>query len=240
MALVDVTAEEHLIDELRQARGSLRSLAAELVKAEERERRGLASEVHDGIAVALTVTQLRLAALELTVKDQAALEMVADLRDVVSEASSGVRAMINSLSPTILYEFGLAAALRKLSEATTARFGLPIAVSHDGPVEQLPEATAVMLYQVARELVHNVVKHAHATSATIRVEAGPEEVRLVVEDDGVGPPPMVVAGRFAATARFGLFSIRERIEHLGGQFGLERRATGGTAAVAVVPAAWPG
>lgn len=240
LALVDVTSEEHLIDELRQARGSLRSLAAELVRAEERERRGLASEVHDGVAVALTVTQLRLAALELTVKDQAALEMVADLRDVVSEASSGVRAMLNSLSPTILYEFGLAAALRKLSEATTARFKLPVTVSHDGPVEQLPEATAVMLYQVARELVHNVVKHAQASNVVIRVDAGPEEVRLTVEDDGVGPPPLVLAGRFAATARFGLFSIRERIEHLGGQFRVVQGESGGTVASAVVPAAWPG
>jgi len=240
LALVDVTAEEHLIDELRQARGSLRSLAAELVKAEERERKGLASEVHGGVAVALTVTQLRLAALELTVKDQAALEMVADLRDVVSEASTGVRAMLNSLSPTVLYEFGLAAALRKLSEATTARFGLPVDVSHNGPVEQLPEATAVMLYQVARELVHNVVKHAAASRVQIRVEAGEEEARLVVEDDGVGPPPLVLAGRFAATARFGLFSIRERIEHLGGQFRIEQGEPRGTAAVAIVPAAWPG
>jgi signal transduction histidine kinase len=114
--------------------------------------------------------------------------------------------------------------------------GIAMRFEQHGWLDALPEDLCVVLFQSTRELLINVVKHSRAESADVssRLEGG--EVRIRVEDDGVGFDPPAMATGEARQSGFGLFSIRERLERLGGRLELESTRGQGTVATLVVPA----
>jgi signal transduction histidine kinase len=120
----------------------------------------------------------------------------------------------------VLYELGLEAALQWLADQSSRQGGLEVTVESKGEAASVSEDVSVTLFQTVRELLANVVKHAGARHATVSLLWTAGEVAVSVADDGAGFDPAAVSHQ-AVSNSFGLFSIRERLRHLGGRMEVE-------------------
>ena len=217
---VIVAANERLERQVAERTARLRRLAREVCLAEERERRRIAEDLHDHLGQALAVMKLRLKNLHgdamLGGHDRALSELV----ELSDQAIRYTRGLTFELSPPVLYELGLGPALDWFGERVEAKHGLRVKVTEKGRVP-LPDDLKVMLWKCARELVHNVVKHADARRLTIELKHGDGRVDLEVSDDGRGFEPAEVQPGHAD--HFGLLSIEERLRDYGGGLDIASR-----------------
>ncbi len=216
----------------------LRALTTELNLTEQQERKRLATELHDHLAQMLVLGRLKLSqARQIGPLTGRAAELLGETEKALSESLAYTRTLVADLTPPVLHEFGLPAALRWLSEQMR-RYDLTVIVEVDDRHDTLPEDRAILLFQSARELLINVAKHAGSSSATLRLERGNDRLRLEVIDSGAGFNVAEVYDNTAPlSSKFGLFSIRERMKALGGSFELESAVGCGTTATLVLPLA---
>ncbi|MBI5443318.1 MAG: ATP-binding protein [Deltaproteobacteria bacterium] len=220
-------------DALFRHQEQLRALSSELTLAEERERRRLATELHDRIGTGLAFAKIKLASL---LRDGSADGCPPELRDglgLIDQAIADARTLTFELSSPILYEMGLEAAIDWLAEKTAKDHGLQVVFESCNLPRDVPEDVSVLLFQAVRELLANVVKHARAREVRISCAREEDDVRIVVEDDGAGFATPA-NGAFRARQGFGLFSIRERLGSLGGLIEIEP-AEPGTRVTLVAP-----
>lgn len=213
-----LAVNESLELQVAERTASLRRLASEVCLAEERERRQIAENLHDHLGQALALIKIRLLGLRgdaVFGGHGRALEELVALSD---QAIHYTRGLTFELSPPVLYELGLGPALEWLGEDTEKRHGLRMKV-RDQARTPLPDDLKVMLWKSARELLHNVVKHADARSVEITLTAKDGAVSVQIADDGRGFDP--AAARRDAGTQFGLFSIEERLSQLGGHLELD-------------------
>jgi PAS domain S-box-containing protein len=189
----------------------LRSLAAMLALTEEEERRRLAGVLHDDIGQDLAFCNIRLGVLISQVQGTQYEELVQRVRGVLEGIIKRTRSLTFEISPPILYDVGLTAALTSLCESTQQQYDLICTLDADVPGCEVAQGARLLLYHSARELVHNVVKHAHAKTARLTLRLTGREIALSVTDDGQG-----MTTDSPGVGGFGLFSLRERVGHLGG------------------------
>ena len=215
----------------------LRALATELGLAAERERRRIAIYIHDTLAQALAAARMKLDALrEATAPETPGrTEALDEVRDLVGQAAKDARSLTFDLSPPVLHELGLEAALEWLAEDMGKKHGLTVAFEDDQAPKPLAEARRIILFRAVRELLTNVTKHAHARRATVSVSRTDEHVRITVEDDGVGFDPQCVHAHEDLEGGFGLFSIRERLDYLGGRMEIRSGSGRGTCVTLTAP-----
>ncbi len=218
------------ISERERLEGDLRRQAAELAAGQERAH--LARELHDSVTQALFSMGLTLRTLELLLgtDTDAAREKVGELRELQKDALAEMRTLIFELRPSSLESDGLVQALRTHATAVQRRTGLIIVVDA-APIDRLTLPAEEALYRIGQEAIHNIVKHANASNATIRIARDGDHVRLSVTDDGVGFDPDSVP-----RGHLGLIGMRQRIELVGGELRVESRAGHGTTIEARVPA----
>ncbi len=218
-------------DELAGSEARLRALATELNLAEQRERRRIAGELHDHLAQLLVLARIRLRQTHRLLGQEAAAGALHDVDHIMEEALTYTRSLVAELSPVVLHESGLPAALTWLGEHMS-RYGLNVRVDLERHQLDLPDDAAVLLFQSVRELLMNVVKHAATTEAVVRLCFDADgTLRLTVADRGRGCDP---ASRAGAPKKFGLFSIRERMRALGGGLELESAPEQGTTATLIL------
>ncbi|MBA3613377.1 MAG: hypothetical protein H0W49_10815, partial [Nitrospirales bacterium] len=168
--------------ELVSSQNQLRALASELNLAEHRERKRLATELHDHLAQMLVLVLLKLGQSKQA--PSRSQELIGQAEDIVNESLTYTRNLLAELSPPVLREFGLFAALRWLGEQMQ-RYSLTVTVHTDSRGDvRLPEDQAVLLFQSVRELLINVAKHAASKQASIIAEEREGSLRIVVEDKG--------------------------------------------------------
>lgn len=217
-----------------------RMLAELESKAALEERHRLARDLHDSVSQALFSVTLQTRAAELSLRqDPLDPELVARNLTEVGELTRGalaeMRALIFQLRPDALHEEGLVSAVRKHAAAVEAKSALQVTVDGTEADLALPENVEAQLFRVVQEALHNVVKHAGARHAVVRIAvAGPEHRDLVVEitDDGCG---FDTAGEYRG--HLGLRSMAERVAGLGGTFGVTSRPAGPTTVRAVLAGA---
>jgi PAS domain S-box-containing protein len=220
--------------ELIQSHEQLRALATALNLTEQRERKKIADELHDHLAQLLVLGKLKLGqGRRLTESPEKRDALIAEIDEVLSDALTYTRTLVAELSPPILYEYGLLAALTWLSDRMQ-RHGLVVTVHNETEPLKLSDDQAVPLFQSIRELLMNAAKHAKSGKATVRLERRSDEMRIEVRDEGVGFD-LTAAGTPVMSLQFGLFSIRERMNTLGGRFELDSTPGHGTAATLVLP-----
>ena len=229
----DVTEQERTRQQIGQHHDQLRWLASELSRAEERERRRIATGIHDRVSQTLALAKMMLgkAARAATPECRGTLDEISQLLSQVIDES---RTLTFELSPPILYELGLLPAIEWLAELMQRRHGIRITVAGDRREPQLEESLRVLVFQAVRELLTNVVKHARASQASVEFSFHDGQLYVTVEDDGSGMPPRLPPHE--AGAGFGLFSLRTRLEQIGGHLQLKPRSNGGTRATILVPA----
>ncbi len=229
----DITERKKAEDKLLAYQKQLRSLAAELSLAEERLRRRIATDIHDNISQNLAISKMKLDSLAESAKDGAMSKSIEEVRELLAQAIESTRSLTFEMSPPVLYELGFEAAVGWLVRQTRQRYGLEMEFIDDGHAKLLDDDVRVLLFQAVRELTVNVVKHAKAHKATVSTRRVRGNIRVTVEDDGVG---------FAASESwdyrkggFGLFSIRERLDQVGGRVDIRSRPGRGTCVTLIAP-----
>ena len=207
----------------------LRRQAAELAASTERAH--LARELHDSVTQALFAMSLTTRSIELLLpRDRdAALDKFEELRQLQREALAEMRSLIFELRPGSLERDGLAQALRTHAAALDSRVGLSILVETELP-DRLPLEMEENLYRIATEALHNVVKHARATQAHVRIAQVGGTIALTIRDDGRGFAPQRLT-----EVNLGLAGMRARAERLGGTLHVRSQPGHGTTIEAVVP-----
>lgn len=219
---------------LRQHQRQLRSLVAELGRSEIRERRTLATELHDNLAQLLAVCKMRISAIEAQSPEQSpARQEAAAIKESLGEAIVYTRTLMSDLRPDVLDEHDLKAAMEWVAQRM-AQYGLKVIVHDDEEPKPLSEELLGLVFQSVRELLWNVVKHARTSHAIVILERPDGQIQVTVSDKGVG---FDVNKRKAATSDggFGLFNIAERIDLSGGRMEIESAPGRGTRVTLILP-----
>jgi len=201
-----------------------------VVSAQEQERRRLARELHDETGQALTSILLGLRTIE-EAKGEVELDAaLTEVRDLVRATLQDVRQLAVELRPKALDDFGLVAALERLTSSFEEQTGISMEFQSSLPAGRLSPEVETALYRIVQEALTNIVKHSRAGRVSIVVGRKDGAVSVVVEDDGVGFDP-------ARTREegLGLIGMRERVALLGGRLTIESRPGAGTTFVAEVP-----
>ncbi|GKS62768.1 hypothetical protein YTPLAS72_00720 [Nitrospira sp.] len=218
--------------QLERSHMRLRRLVTELTLTEQRERKVLASELHDYLAQLLVVSKFKVDQLRRTTSNKDADRLLDETESVLDQALIYSRTLIARLSPTVLFSHGLIAALKWLTEYFSKQ-GLRVEVQSHVETVTVPEDYSVLVFQSVRELLFNVLKHAGTATATVEASISDQShFRISVVDSGKG----FDMGTLSSTTKgYGLFSIQERIEGLGGTFTVNSSLGSGTHIVLSVP-----
>jgi PAS domain S-box-containing protein len=221
-----------LTDELERSRRELRRLAAELVQAEERERKRIAGVLHDDIAQVLAAVRMRLDLLH-DPEDKQPLE---EAKTLLVQSIQETRELLTDIGNPLLFDMGLKAACESLADRLMKKNPVRIRCDMQEPFKDLNPDTKASLYRMVQELLNNVVRHSKARNAHVLIYREDGNFRLTVTDDGVGFDPQVL-GAPTVEGGFGLYSIRERLSAVNGDLRIESAPGTGTAVTATLPAA---
>ena len=204
----------------------------QVIEAQELERRRLAGDIHDGISQRLVTLSYRLDAASRAVSDDpdTAAEQLEKARELVDLTLGEARAAISGLRPPVLDDLGLAGGLASLARSIP-QIGIDVEVMET----RVPDHIELALYRIAQECLQNVVKHAKATSARLTFAVEDETARLEIVDDGVGFDTFEHPLGSDEMGGYGLLSMAERAEIVGGRLNIRSRPGSGTAVTATIP-----
>jgi PAS domain S-box-containing protein len=234
----DITERKEAETKLLAYQEQLRALTLEMMLVEERERRRIASELHDQIGQNLALCKLKVAALEKTLGDDALKGELAVVRRLLECSMQDARSLIFDLSPPVLYELGFSAALEWLAERIQEQFHIPVEFESRLRDPELKNDQQVILFQVVRELLINMGKHSRASQAKLILSHEGLFLKIQVNDDGVGFDASRIFAPREQNSGFGFFSMRERLNYLGG--GLEVRSKPGKGSQIILKVLQPG
>ena len=231
----DITEQKEADEKMRRYQQQLRSLASQLSLTEERLRRRIATELHDGLGQILAISKIKLGQVRQSVSGTAISKPLDEIHQFIEGAIDYTRSLTVELSPPVLYELGFEAALEWLCEQIQKQYNIQCTLKNAGLPAQIDSDLCILLFQIIRELMHNIAKHAQACTASISVEMTGDNVQVSVTDDGVGFDIHEASSRPNHKGGFGLFNIRERLHHLGGSLEVQSTLGRGTCVVIISP-----
>lgn len=214
----------------------LRAVSAQLTHAEQRERRRLAELLHDQLQQLLVAAKMRVGFVRVEVADDEQRQSLTEAEDLIKQCLQATRTLAIELSPPVLQDEGLCPALAWLARWMRGCHGLCVEIEGEGEVEPDADAVRVLLFEIVRELLLNVVKHARTDRAEIQISRFDDLVQVVVRDEGVGFDASSLACDGSLSGGFGLSSVRHRLELMGGRFELESSPGHGTRVLLRAPA----
>lgn len=224
----EILERKQIENSLRISYEKLKSLTSELARVEENERKRIAADLHDRLGQNLAMAKLTLE----TVSAEAGVrfrKQVNNAVELLKESIKDTRSLVKELSPQ-LYELGFTPAVELLCEQMREKYGMEI--KFKGPKKiKLPDEIQSFLFRSIRELVINSVKHSGTKKINVDIKKSPEIISATIRDYGKG----FEANALAETKGFGLFSIRERLEALGGSFRIDSPAQKGAVVIIQIP-----
>jgi signal transduction histidine kinase len=203
-----------MTDALREREMRIAELSGHLMHAQEEERKHISRELHDETGQALMVIRLYLGMLESSVTANSARMKIRETLEVVDRTIEGIRRIIGRLSPLVLQELGLIAAVRKEAKDLAKSAGVKARVTVSPEFGRLSTPVEAAIYRIVQEALHNVAKHANASAVSIDLTRDRNSVRLLIEDDGTGISPQKPNPH---RQTFGMAGMRERIANIGGK-----------------------
>lgn len=217
---------------ITDSREQLRALSAQIVQAQEEERRRLARELHDEIGQALTAIALDLGMMAqlLPQPNEAVKRAIEDAQTLSQNALEEVRRLSVELRPSILDDLGLVPALRWYIDRHAERTGMRSRFEEIGLDERLPAEIETVCYRAVQEALTNIARHASAQNISVCLERerGRDSVALTITDDGVGFDVSRALRRARAGDSLGLLGLHERVELLGGSLRIRSQSGEGT------------
>jgi len=231
----DITEQKRSEEKLQSYQEQLRSLISQLSLAEEKERRRIATELHDHIGQTLAYCKIKIGEILNAAPSVDMKVPLNEIRNMIDKTIQYSRSLTFDLSNPMLYEVGFEAAVEWLGEKFQKDHGLMVHFRNDRQQKPLDDKTRVILLQAVRELMANVVKHARALNVTVSVIRNNDNIQIDVEDDGKGFDISKNDAHLNKTYSFGFFSIRERLQSIKGNLAVESEPGCGTHVTLTAP-----
>jgi signal transduction histidine kinase len=235
-AAVQKTLASSLEVRVRERTMQLRMLTAELALTEERERRLLAQDLHDGLGQILAILKIKLTSIKESERRGTLKKAFREIEDLIDQSNKSVRTLMLQLSPPVLQALGLLPALEWLAEEMERVYGLHVRIHSDGQLILLKEPAKTTLFRAVRELLINVSKHAACNMAEVDCSRSTDGLKIVVSDQGEGFSHDEAILPQAGKSGFGLISIKDRIEFIGGDMWIDSAPGRGTNVTITFPA----
>lgn len=205
-----------LMEDLAAREEQVRQLAEHMLHVEEIERRRISRELHDEAGQSLLCIRLQIELIEQGIPPENVewIRKLGEARDLTERTILEMRRLIAALSPAVLEQLGLGAAMRQLVNRFRRLHPIRVKLLL-GRLGRLPQHTEIIVYRLVQECCNNIAKHSAASNVNISVSSADGWVRLAVEDNGVG---FRVEEALARKDSFGLSGMRERVALLGGRF----------------------
>ncbi len=217
---------EHLVTDRTS---QLRSLASEISLTEQRERRQIATDLHDRIGHGLATCQMQIEILQnKSINGEDTSSTLRKTRDIIKQTIQDARTLTVEISPPALYEFGLVPAVKWLIDQMNEQYQMNFQFQENGTPHEIGEDERGILYRAIRECLFNIVKHAKTKEAFVSVTYRNQHVHIKVEDYGEGFDLNQLQSNRMKKQSFGLFAIQERIQYIGGKFECHSRLGEGT------------
>jgi signal transduction histidine kinase len=213
-----------LMEDLARREEQVRQLSEHMMQVEEEERRRISRELHDEAGQSLLCIRLKLEMLGNTAPENLR-GPITETRELTEHTIAGIRRTIAALSPAVLEQLGLAAALRQMAHRFRDIYPGRVRLHLPSRREPLPRGCEITAFRLAQECFHNIAKHARASTVNLSLESSDGILRLNVEDDGVG---FDVNAAREKNGSYGLAGMRERVALLGGKLEIRSRPNGGT------------
>lgn len=227
---IDITERKLAEQSLLRLTQELRDASRELARVEEAERRRFVQELHDTIGAALTALSINMTIMRNQLSQGALADMESRLDDSISlldETTDATRHLMAELRPPVLDDYGLAAAIRWQADVFSERNDLNVAVDISGLESRLGPEVEISLFRIVQSALTNITKHAAASDVAIVLNAEADNTTLTISDNGVGFSPQTLANH-KANPTWGLVSMRERAEAVGGSLTIHSAVGAGT------------
>ncbi|HKJ67888.1 MAG TPA: response regulator [bacterium] len=234
-ALRDITAKKEAARRMQAYQDKLRSLATALSILEETQRREFATELHERIGQKLAMGKMKLNTLLHLDSGRQQEEALEEICELIDQSIEGIRTITREMAPSALYDLGLDAALQWLLNKISAEYPLATHLNTQPGEVHLPKDIKITLFHAIRELVVNAARHAGASELNVSLGYEKDRIHVEVSDDGVGMNVDQVMAGIDTDENLGLFHVRERIEHLQGDFEIKSVPDQGTQVVLTVP-----
>ncbi|OHB61087.1 MAG: hypothetical protein A2Y12_13845 [Planctomycetes bacterium GWF2_42_9] len=228
-----VTQQKKTQNQILLSRQKLRTLAAKMEMIEEQERHKIARDLHDSVGQILAFATRELKYMRKNLPQNTA-DTLLEIAEQLDKAIVQTRTLSFDLSPSILYDIGFEIAVEDLLEKYQKQRKIKCSFKDDEKPKPLTIPLKVLLYRSIRELLMNTAKHAEAQNVKVSLAKEGTNISVTVEDDGKGFDAAELESSEKSKG-FGLFSIRERIEHLGGGFIIDSAKGKGTRTILTVP-----
>jgi PAS domain S-box-containing protein len=234
-SLRDITQQKRAQEKLIAYNKQLRSLASELSLVEESTRRNIAQNLHDQIGQSLAIAKMKLGVLKKASLPGEITEAIDDIYHLIVQSTQDTRSLIFELRPPVLYELGFEAAIEWLIGHITKQHGITIDFEYNKHPKKLDNQISIFLFQAVRELLMNVVKHSGTHNSKVSIKKDDDYITITILDKGAGFDPSPCNSHEQKTTGFGLFSIKERLMYLGGDFDIQSQPGQGTAVTLIAP-----
>ncbi len=235
--------QARLYEELRRSRERYRQLARFALMAQEEERRRISRELHDETSQALSGLVLNLqAVIEMVemagIQDTRIRETLKKAHGLAVAVGNEVHRLIVNLRPTLLDSMGLVPALRQHMESVLAPLGVSLSFHFDEIGKTLPKDVETNLFRVAQGAIGNIQQHSKATSASISLTVNGNDLVMVISDNGVGFDVSEIRTVEPSGRGAGLFSMKERVQLMGGKCNVKSQPGKGTTVTVRIPMQW--
>lgn len=229
-AASDITARKLAEEALRESEQQLRYLASQIMAAQEKERKRIAMELHEGLGQSMSALKMYLRSIEQRLPSEAGRikQEFSDAQNLIIEMIEEVRRISQGLSPVLLENLGITAALKHLLEDLRKYQEVTISEDIDDIRDLFSPQTEINLFRVFQEALHNIVKHAQATRISVTIKRHDDRVNFSIKDDGIGFDPQQIAARQKAGRGMGLAAMQERLRMIGARLKIVSQMGQGT------------
>lgn len=222
---------------LEEQNQELRALSERAISAQEAERKAIAQSLHDDTGQALTMLAIHLDRIDerIPASEQGLKKLVDDAKLLTASSLAELRRILAGLRPAILDDLGLVPAIRWYARTHLEAAGVHVILKAPDPSLQLPPAIATTLFRITQEAINNIVRHAHASTASIILQVDETEAHLQIEDNGAGFNQERVSLEAVPFNQLGLVGIRERAQLLAGKVIIRSAPGKGSQLSAIIP-----